>query len=237
MLAPINRSFPAFWGSWPQGCFIGLAPNRVSRIDTLREKIGGDVRFSGYQLAWAEDFSAGTFWGPSFCGRGMSGLTPAPTKRVHDPSGVATHGVALWSAGQSRFRSARVVIAPAWDRRMDGRDRGAVAGAARLRPAAPLSGLRSKSREIRPWPPAGVPATAKIRDGECEITISRFAPFGCQHAIRRVHAVASRILHGQFPVTRVSRIKFAPAYARRSEPLSAGPEICRPKQKPERRRP
>jgi hypothetical protein len=31
--------------------------------------------------------------------------------RVHDPSGVSTHGVALWSAGHSRFRSARVVMA------------------------------------------------------------------------------------------------------------------------------
>jgi hypothetical protein len=31
--------------------------------------------------------------------------------RVHDPSGVATNGVALWSAGHSRFRSARVVMA------------------------------------------------------------------------------------------------------------------------------
>ena len=41
----------------------------------------------------------------------MSGLTPAPAMRVHDPSGVDTHGVALWSGGQSRFRSARVVIA------------------------------------------------------------------------------------------------------------------------------
>jgi hypothetical protein len=30
---------------------------------------------------------------------GVSGLTPPPTMRVHDPSGVATHGVALWSAG------------------------------------------------------------------------------------------------------------------------------------------
>ena len=41
----------------------------------------------------------------------MSGLTPAPTKRVHDPSRVATHGVALASAGQSAFRSERVVMA------------------------------------------------------------------------------------------------------------------------------
>jgi hypothetical protein len=41
----------------------------------------------------------------------MSGLTPAPTKRVHDPSRVATHGVALWSAGDSPFRSARIVMA------------------------------------------------------------------------------------------------------------------------------
>jgi hypothetical protein len=30
----------------------------------------------------------------------MSGLTPARAMRVHDPSVVATHGVALWSAGQ-----------------------------------------------------------------------------------------------------------------------------------------
>jgi hypothetical protein len=33
----------------------------------------------------------------------MSGLTSAPTMRVHDPSGVATHGVALWSAGESPY--------------------------------------------------------------------------------------------------------------------------------------
>ena len=46
---------------------------------------------------------------PSLDG-GMSGLTPTPTKRVHDPSGVATHAVALGSAGQSAFRSARVVM-------------------------------------------------------------------------------------------------------------------------------
>jgi hypothetical protein len=48
---------------------------------------------------------------PSFGSASTSGLTPAPAMRVHDPSGVATHGVALWSAGHSRFRSARVVIA------------------------------------------------------------------------------------------------------------------------------
>jgi hypothetical protein len=42
---------------------------------------------------------------------GMSGLTPAPAMRVHDPSGVATHGVASWSAGDTRFRSATVVMA------------------------------------------------------------------------------------------------------------------------------
>jgi hypothetical protein len=41
----------------------------------------------------------------------MSGLTPAPAKRVHDPSLVATHGVALWSAGDSPFRSVRIVMA------------------------------------------------------------------------------------------------------------------------------
>jgi hypothetical protein len=46
---------------------------------------------------------------PSWDG-GMSALTPAPTKRVHDPSGVATHGVALASAGDSPFRSARVML-------------------------------------------------------------------------------------------------------------------------------
>jgi hypothetical protein len=39
-----------------------------------------------------------------------------------------------------------------------------------------------------------------FRDGECEIAISRFAPSGCRQAFRRVHPVASRILHGQFPV-------------------------------------
>jgi hypothetical protein len=40
----------------------------------------------------------------------MSRLTPAPTMRVHDGSGVAAHGEALASAGQSAFRSERVGI-------------------------------------------------------------------------------------------------------------------------------
>jgi hypothetical protein len=35
----------------------------------------------------------------------------------------------------------------------------------------------------------------------CQITVSRFAPLGCRYAIRCVHSVASRTLHGQFPVT------------------------------------
>jgi hypothetical protein len=39
----------------------------------------------------------------------MSKLAPAPATRVHDPSGVATHGVALGSAGESLFRSERVM--------------------------------------------------------------------------------------------------------------------------------
>jgi hypothetical protein len=58
----------------------------------------------------ADDLSAGAFRRPSLEGA-MSGLTPAPTKRVHDPSRVATHGVALWSAGDEPFRSARIVMA------------------------------------------------------------------------------------------------------------------------------
>src|SRR5580693_6731121 len=95
----------------------------------------------------------------------MAGLTPAPVMRVQDPSGVATHGVALWSPGQSLFRSARVVIPPARRRRVEGRDRGAVAGAAHLRPPASLSGLRSKSPEVRPSLPAGAPVTAKLPRG------------------------------------------------------------------------
>jgi hypothetical protein len=57
----------------------------------------------------AYDLSAGAFRRGSLEGA-MSGLTPAPTKRVHDPSRVATHGVALWSAGDSPFRSARVML-------------------------------------------------------------------------------------------------------------------------------
>jgi hypothetical protein len=40
----------------------------------------------------------------------MFGLTRAPTKRVHDPPRVA-NGVALASAGQSKFRSVRIVMA------------------------------------------------------------------------------------------------------------------------------
>jgi hypothetical protein len=58
----------------------------------------------------ADTFSAGAFRRLSLDG-GMSALTPAPTTRVHDPSGVATHGDALASAGQSAFRSERVVMA------------------------------------------------------------------------------------------------------------------------------
>jgi hypothetical protein len=57
----------------------------------------------------ADDLSAGALRRASLEGA-MSGLTPAPTKRVHDPSGVATHGEALWSAGDSPFRSARVLL-------------------------------------------------------------------------------------------------------------------------------
>ena len=71
-------------------------------------------RFPRNQLDWADIFSAGAFRRLSLDG-GMSGLTPAPTKRVHDPSGVATHGVALGSAGQSAFRSERVVMCFAAD--------------------------------------------------------------------------------------------------------------------------
>jgi hypothetical protein len=33
----------------------------------------------------------------------MFAVAPAPTTRVHDPSGVGTHGEALASAGQSPF--------------------------------------------------------------------------------------------------------------------------------------
>jgi len=62
------------------------------------------------QIGGADDLSAGALRRPSLDGE-MSGLTPAPTKRVHDPSRVATHDVALWSAGQSAFRSERVVMA------------------------------------------------------------------------------------------------------------------------------
>jgi hypothetical protein len=62
------------------------------------------------QIGGADDLSAGAFRRASLEGA-MFGLTPAPTKRVHDPSRVATHGVALWSAGDSPFRSARIVMA------------------------------------------------------------------------------------------------------------------------------
>jgi hypothetical protein len=62
------------------------------------------------QIGGADDLSAGALRRPSLEGA-MSGLTPAPINRVHDPSGVAAHGVALWSAGQNKFRSARIVMA------------------------------------------------------------------------------------------------------------------------------
>jgi hypothetical protein len=65
--------------------------------------------FPHNQLVRADIFSAGAFRRLSLVGR-MSGLTPAPTKRVHDPSGVATHDVALGSAGQIAFRSESVVM-------------------------------------------------------------------------------------------------------------------------------
>jgi hypothetical protein len=54
-------------------------------------------------------FSAGAFRRLSLDGATF-GLMPAPTTRVHDPSGVGTHGEALASAGQSAFRSERVGI-------------------------------------------------------------------------------------------------------------------------------
>jgi hypothetical protein len=61
------------------------------------------------QIGGADIFSAGAFRRLSLDGA-MFGLTPAPTTRVHDPSGVGTHGEALVSAGQSAFRSERVGI-------------------------------------------------------------------------------------------------------------------------------
>jgi hypothetical protein len=61
------------------------------------------------QIEGADIFSACAFRRLSLDGA-MSRLTPAPTMRVHDPSGVATHGEALASAGQSAFRFERVGI-------------------------------------------------------------------------------------------------------------------------------
>jgi len=60
------------------------------------------------QFDWADIFSAGAFRRLSSEG-GMS-VMPAPITRVHDPSDVATHGEALASAGQSAFRSERLVM-------------------------------------------------------------------------------------------------------------------------------
>jgi hypothetical protein len=62
------------------------------------------------QMRGVDDLSAGAFRRASLEGA-MFGLTPAPTNRVHVPSGVATHGVALASAGDSPFRSGRIVMA------------------------------------------------------------------------------------------------------------------------------
>jgi hypothetical protein len=87
------------------------------------------------QIGGVDDLSAGAFRRASLEGA-MSGLTPAPTKRVHDPSRVATHGVALWSAGDSPFRSARVVMAllvPCLAATVAGRNRLKHAPARRLR--------------------------------------------------------------------------------------------------------
>ena len=61
------------------------------------------------QIGGADIFSAGAFRRLSLDGATF-GLMPAPTTRVHDPSGVGTHGEALASAGQSAFRSERVGI-------------------------------------------------------------------------------------------------------------------------------
>jgi hypothetical protein len=91
--------------------FNHSAVNRNATLSKVIWERDAEIKRRAGSLDWADGFSAGTFWRPSFCDRGMSGLTPAPIRRVHDPSGVATHGVALWSAGESRLRSARVVIA------------------------------------------------------------------------------------------------------------------------------
>jgi hypothetical protein len=60
-------------------------------------------------LSQGQSEPAARFGDLIFAGPGMSKLTPAPATRVHDPSGVATHGVALGSAGASPFRSERVM--------------------------------------------------------------------------------------------------------------------------------
>jgi hypothetical protein len=62
------------------------------------------------QTRGVDDRSAGALRRASLEGA-IFGLTPAPTRRVHVPSGVVTHGVALASAGDSPFRSARIVMA------------------------------------------------------------------------------------------------------------------------------
>ena len=76
-----------------------------------RKKVDGRATpsISRSQFDWADIFSAGAFRRLSLDGA-MSGLMPAPTMRVHDPSGVATQGEALASAGQSAFRSERLVM-------------------------------------------------------------------------------------------------------------------------------
>jgi hypothetical protein len=84
--------------------------NLMTELDDALDLLGIAMAGADFQIGVADDLSAGAFRRASLEGA-MFGLAPAPTKRVHDPSRVATHGVALWSAGDSQLRSARIVMA------------------------------------------------------------------------------------------------------------------------------
>jgi hypothetical protein len=73
------------------------------------------------QIGGADIFSAGAFRRLSLDGATV-GLTPAPTTRVHDPSGVGTHGEALASAEPTYSAATDVIGAGAGsgdERRID----------------------------------------------------------------------------------------------------------------------
>jgi hypothetical protein len=76
--------------------------HRPDLIVAYADRIGAEIQADAVQnpqMRGVDDLSAGAFRRASLDGA-MFGLTPAPTNRVHNPSGVATHSVASASADE-----------------------------------------------------------------------------------------------------------------------------------------